>query len=511
MIEHKGIDTPRPDVANRVVAWHNRHPLARRIAPAQVRHVGLVVLPFAAQEGHALEAPRAASEPEPEPEACGQPGPSPTPSVDPADSTTGSVEVTLGGDGVEAPPSQTEDAGADVEHGDDQAAGDEPPLTAPPLQDRPAETGGLDTAPPPTSADDLRADVGVAPARQTPQTPLPWWRRLGRRPAPVSSQALFTEAVIPSLGARGLAELATKHGLAHRPPGEHWPERVAQVDRDCTDAAKEIGLAGRADRVLLTATIDDGTRRLRVVIGGGVRPVIVGPRLWDRRRVGTASALALAAVVAAAWSLGYRTASTDSAAAALATRAPAGPIPAAVAVASSSAPASNPANELATHVPTDLPVAAATQAPAAVPASAPEPHEPPANATAKAAEPMGLTSLPASPVSAPAIAGLGPAAQRRSIAPNLRPQLSAAVPTEPKPQFALVSAPLRSRADADSMLRRLRGETSQLRHPVAVETSTLPSGQGWRVSWWPFANRRQAENARAALAGRRIEMDVVDF
>ena len=48
MIDDTGSATPRPEVVNRVVAWHNRHPLARRITPAQVRHVGLVVLPFAA-------------------------------------------------------------------------------------------------------------------------------------------------------------------------------------------------------------------------------------------------------------------------------------------------------------------------------------------------------------------------------------------------------------------------------------------------------------------------------
>lgn len=35
------------DVTARVVAWHNRHPLARRIAPENVGGIGIVVLPFA--------------------------------------------------------------------------------------------------------------------------------------------------------------------------------------------------------------------------------------------------------------------------------------------------------------------------------------------------------------------------------------------------------------------------------------------------------------------------------
>ncbi|HLL13280.1 MAG TPA: hypothetical protein VK570_19610, partial [Rubrivivax sp.] len=42
------MDSPRLNdaVAARVVAWHNRHPLARRIGAAQVHSVGYVVLPF---------------------------------------------------------------------------------------------------------------------------------------------------------------------------------------------------------------------------------------------------------------------------------------------------------------------------------------------------------------------------------------------------------------------------------------------------------------------------------
>lgn len=34
-------------IAARIVAWHNRHPLARRITPEQVQGVGVVALPFA--------------------------------------------------------------------------------------------------------------------------------------------------------------------------------------------------------------------------------------------------------------------------------------------------------------------------------------------------------------------------------------------------------------------------------------------------------------------------------
>lgn len=61
-----------PQAIAQVVAWHNRHPLAQRIVPAQVRHVGVVALPFvdAARKG-AHEA--AAVEPELETTAADAP------------------------------------------------------------------------------------------------------------------------------------------------------------------------------------------------------------------------------------------------------------------------------------------------------------------------------------------------------------------------------------------------------------------------------------------------------
>lgn len=47
----------RPEIAQRVVRWHNRNPLARRILATQVRHIGLLVLPFAALPAPGLNGP----------------------------------------------------------------------------------------------------------------------------------------------------------------------------------------------------------------------------------------------------------------------------------------------------------------------------------------------------------------------------------------------------------------------------------------------------------------------
>jgi hypothetical protein len=61
------------EVLTRVVAWHNRHPLARRIQAAQVHSIGEVLLPFASAQplvGTTAPAPAPASAPAPAPAAA---------------------------------------------------------------------------------------------------------------------------------------------------------------------------------------------------------------------------------------------------------------------------------------------------------------------------------------------------------------------------------------------------------------------------------------------------------
>jgi hypothetical protein len=77
--------------------------------------------------------------------------------------------------------------------------------------------------------------------------------------------------------------------------------------------------------------------------------------------------------------------------------------------------------------------------------------------------------------------------------------------------YALVSRPLRTEAEADALLQRLRAETQRIAHPTAIETGLQRTPEGWRVTWWPFTHPRQAENARAAMAARRVDLDLVEF
>ena len=39
----------------------------------------------------------------------------------------------------------------------------------------------------------------------------------------------------------------------------------------------------------------------------------------------------------------------------------------------------------------------------------------------------------------------------------------------------------------------------------------LPVGQDWRVVGWPYAGRKQADQARELLASRGLRVDVVEF
>ncbi len=64
------------EVTARVVAWHNRHPLARRIDPTQVHSIGEVRLPFASASPLGAAVAGAAGTPAPAAPAAAQHGPS---------------------------------------------------------------------------------------------------------------------------------------------------------------------------------------------------------------------------------------------------------------------------------------------------------------------------------------------------------------------------------------------------------------------------------------------------
>jgi hypothetical protein len=453
------------DVAAQVVAWHNRHPLARRIARKDVQSVGIVTLPFA----------------------------------------------------------------------------------------RPAQP----------------AWNTVTPKRGLLALMFP--KRVDRRPWPA-----FSEDALPDIGATQLAQFALKRGWIERPGPTGLPERALQVDRDLLETPRGRPTADqpaeRLDRFLVTAAIDLGPTRPRLVLGRGRRMPVLGQRLWSLPRLaalGGAVLLGVVVGVAGLWvaatgrpgvdaararaaPAGASAAPVASAAAARAAVAPAASVPAPVpasAPASATAPAA--ASAAATAHARHASAAPAPLQPASTPATAPKSSPPPAPAPASAPLVPSLrpdlaasATAPSTPASAPGMAPPPSIAQRASapLVPSLRPDLAAsaraeaarhptlpqrsAPSTAPGPQtpgdsasaaraparfYALVSRPLRSEAEADALLKRLRAETQRIAHPTAIETGLQRTPEGWRVTWWPFTHPRQAENARAALAARRVDLEMVEF
>ncbi|NRF66868.1 hypothetical protein HLB44_07725 [Aquincola sp. S2] len=433
------------DVAAQVVAWHNRHPLARRIARRDVQSVGIVVLPFA-REG-------------------------------------------------------------------------QPPWHA------------------------------AAPKRGLLALMFP--KRVNRRP-----WAVFSEDALPEIGPKRLAAFALRHGFVERPGPAELPERVLQSDRDLLDAPRGDLPPERLNRYLVTAAIDLGPSRPRLVLGHGRRMPVQGQRLWSVPRLaalGGATMASLLIGVAALWLvatkrpaepvIAARPASAPKAASAASVASAAAASAAHVGAASATAPvaaASSPAAVAAVAPPAPVasvavptPVASAP----AVVASAPTPRP---SAPAIVVPPPVLASAPAA-ASAPAVIAAPPPAsaplaeaQRASapLVPRLKPDLAEAARAErqqhpglPQPAsrpppaasagparfYALVTRPMRQRADAEAVLKRLRAETTRIAHPTAIETDLQQTPEGWRVTWWPFTHARQAENARAALAARGVALEMVDF
>ncbi|MGQ3096214.1 MAG: hypothetical protein ACT6RP_22380, partial [Roseateles sp.] len=200
-------------LSEQIVAWHNRHPLARRIAAGDVHTIGVVALPFV----------RASAE------------------------AGGLVEPVL----------------------TDAVTFDE--LAAAPRQSRLAAW--------------RQRLLGVA-------------RLLGRRPR--TQWRAFNEKFLPGLSPASVERFALAHGFAEPPATpDTRPWRVIVIDESMASAHSGWPF----ELYLMTAGIDVGSSRTRVLAGRGIPSEIAGRRLWDARRVGAAVVVLALLVAAGAWAL----------------------------------------------------------------------------------------------------------------------------------------------------------------------------------------------------------------
>jgi len=399
-------------VATRVVAWHNRHPLARRITAAQVHAIGYVALPFSDPTGAAAPAP---VDPSPAPAAPGPEG--------------GTLRQRA------------------------QARARQ--------QDGGAPAGGVPTI----------TQLAIDPQQL---------------------DADFSEDFIDPLSPRDVARFARRRGQALVRAPSDGPVRRVRADGRQPDG-------GGLTLYLLTAVIETGTSKSRVLLGAGQNPAVLGRRVLAPAR---AAAVLLPLMVAGAWL--YHQGHKGPAVA-----------PAPVVVVAAAASASAVAQPASAPPVAPLPpiVPAAPSAPIA---------QAPASASAAASAPAPLLAAPEAGASAPI--DVEPRLGRIDM-PSIRPQLrdskrragdqaasaaAAPAPPPPEPAFALSTRPLRTRAEADQVriaMKSLLRATSAA--PLRVDV--MAEGDDWRVVGLPFATQADADKARALLLSRGMKVVVVGF
>lgn len=490
-------------LAEHIVAWHNRHPLARRIAVGDVHTVGLVTLPFyraSAQTGGGIVEPVLTEVVNPEDLAA------------PATATEGPAE------GAADAPATPEAA--------------EPPVAPP-------------------------AAPAAAPAASAPPPkPTPLQRLLALLPQRSSSEwAGFDDPFLPGLSPARVARFALAQGFEQPPAGsEGLPRRDIETEPALAEGGWPYTL------YLLSAAIDAGPGRTRVLAGRGNPARIAGRRLLDPRRLAAAGAVGLAVLALLVW-LAWPSAKHEgahgpeqAASAASAASAPAVAASAASAAASAASATEGSAEAAASAASAGAEAAsAAASAPASAPDIRPQLVErlsdrptpplrrPPLGASApaegqaadkaadksgdkseskpdnkaaekstdKAAAKPGTPATPAAPE--PAREGRPGSAAVPPVNSDNRDELRRMAQGAPRSVVALVG-PAGSKEDAEAHLKRMRAVLAEVdARPGDLQGDVIKTPAGWRATLWPFDSREQAQLVNAFMVARGLKTRAVNF
>lgn len=519
-------------LAEQVVAWHNRNPLAKRISIFDVHTIGVVALPFVG--GSASPRPQAAQALQREPV------------MDPLPA--------------------------------------EPDAPAPEAQDAPPEPG-TDASAAPTPAPALDAGptlpAHLAPAGAGTPKALPAWLRWlpaplrAWLPEPGGAQRLFSERFISQLSPRRIARFALKHGHREQPGEADWPQRAIAIDEGLMSKAARRGLGSWPYEIyLMSAGVDAGASRTRILMAydADYRLKVLGRRCLNPLALAVLAALLLLFVGAPSlWLMGRQQAKEAPAAAASApaasaaasvVAAPAGSAPPPATPASAASVAASPAAPASAAASEALPAEPAASIgmvigessepapdirPQLVPRRADQADRPPLRSTSAAAsapaktapseaQPPARTEAAAEGKSPPSRAAATPAAgrsperalneeaQERSRARatgsagstgatgSAGESSGAKVAAPSGKQVALVSPASASKAEAEAALERMRsllGET--VRDPSSLQGYVFQTHEGWRAAVWPFPSREEAQLVNAILVARGLRTRAVDF
>ena len=518
-------------LATQVVAWHNRHPLARRISAAQVQAIGFVVLPAVQVQMVPLAAPPTPEAAAAEVDFAGMAAAVAVEADAPADRIAADVAGDLEADvAAELATDIATDIAVDVaaEISIAQPSAGAPPPAASLRERLTARPAAAASAAPSTAAP--TAATATAPI-SAPTTASPG-AAAGHHAPPL--RLACSERIVDHTSAANLARWVLQHGrlLAVKLPAE---APVWQLPRDAALSVLRPGVPERPVSLLLrTATLHVGQRRLRLLVGPGADPAVLGPRLWSGPRLALACLplLLLPVTAATAWWLGAQTARQQAHAAVAGTVA--SPVTSASGIAEQAA-------QPAAHAASPASAAAATAAASAAYAAS-------AASAAQASNAATLAALAQPPVEAEPRQGtvelppLGPlfsdprfdaTRQRRMAARAARaaaPEAqAAAAPAEPllavpKPQaaalavptaaFALATRPLRTAAEAEQVQVAMRTLLTLTDNPASGQrrvqrVQRIPVGDDWRVMGGPDGSRAAAERARGLLLARGVKTEVV--
>ncbi|CAM4055348.1 hypothetical protein [Roseateles saccharophilus] len=417
-------------LAEQIVDWHNRHPLARRIAADDVHTIGVVALPFV----------RASAQ-----------------------------------------------AGGVVE---------------PVLTDVVSAFDAMHEHPPQSRWSVLvQRAAGLA-------------RRLKLRRQARTQWRAFNEKFLPGLSPARIERFALAHGFAEPPATpETRPWRVIVIDETLAGAHGGWPF----ELYLMSAGIDAGRGRSRVLTGRGIPSQVIGRRIWDPLRLGLAAGVAALLAAGLAWALWPRheaPAQVEPPAAAASSQAPA--------PASAIQPPALPASSAeAASTPASASEAAA-RAPEAEASAASQPDIRPhlVRRSDGIARPPLLSSKPASaPADKAAEKSPGKSAEKSAeTTPDAAkmpepadPRLERMAAAPGQTVVALVG-PAGSKADAEALLKKMKaGLVGVYSNPDALQADVIQTPEGWRATIWPFPSREQAQLINATLVARGMKTKAVNF
>jgi hypothetical protein len=346
--------------------------------------------------------------------------------------------------------------------------------------------------------------------------------------APQTQWRAFSEKFLPGLSPGRIERFALAHGYAEPPAlPDSQPWRVIVIDEKL--AASHSGWP--FELYLMSAGIDTGSARSRVLCGRGIPSQIIGRRLWDPLRAGGAAAALALLLAGTVWLLWPRPAAEPEAAPPpVAASAPEVPASAAAAAEPASAPASEPA--------ASAPATGASE-PAALPAPGPaasqtgdEPPDirprlversdgikrppllssgKPAKDEEQAAEKSTEKSTGKAPEKHAEKAAEKPAEKPPEKAEPADPRLTRMAESPDKIAVALVG-PAGSKADAEALLKKMKDALKGVHsNPDTLQADVIQTPDGWRATVWPFPSREQAQLINATLVARGLKTKAVNF